>query len=97
MKRRVQSPLALLACVALGIGAAAAQATPGDHKVQICHGTASETNPYVLITVDEHALKGHFDDGVSAPGHGWKNNPDLLITDEVPECPGSGGEGEIAS
>ena len=28
-------------------------------KVTICHATGSETNPYVLITVDEHALKAH--------------------------------------
>jgi hypothetical protein len=27
--------------------------------VTICHATGSETNPYVLITVDEHALKAH--------------------------------------
>jgi hypothetical protein len=31
-----------------------------DHgKVTICHATGSETNPYVLITVDEHALNAH--------------------------------------
>jgi hypothetical protein len=27
--------------------------------VTICHATGSESNPYVLITVDEHALKAH--------------------------------------
>jgi hypothetical protein len=30
-------------------------------KVTICHATGSETNPYVLITVDEHALKAHME------------------------------------
>jgi hypothetical protein len=28
-------------------------------KVTICHATGSETNPYVRITVDSHALKAH--------------------------------------
>ena len=46
------------------------------HKVSICHGTASEKNPYVLIHVDINALKGHFDG--TAPGHGKKNHPDFL-------------------
>ena len=31
----------------------------GSHKTTICHATGSETNPYVLITVDNHALKAH--------------------------------------
>ena len=31
----------------------------GEHKTTICHATGSETNPYVLITVDNHALKAH--------------------------------------
>lgn len=54
----------------------AAQA--GNHdKVLICHGTASETNPYVVISVDEHALAGHFDG--TAPGHGPNNHPDLPV------------------
>jgi len=33
---------------------------PSEHKVTLCHATGSTTNPYVLITVDYHALKnGH--------------------------------------
>src|SRR5437867_8569928 len=33
----------------------------GDHKITICHATGSEKNPYVEITVDEHAVddRGH--------------------------------------
>jgi len=31
----------------------------GSHKTTICHATGSETNPYVLITIDNHALKAH--------------------------------------
>ena len=44
----------------------------GDHKVTICHRTNSETNPYVLIEVDDAAVDGaggsdhmsHSEDGV---------------------------------
>ena len=91
MRQLARSTLVLAVCAVLGIGVAAAQASPDD-KVQICHATASATNPYVLITVDEHALAGHFrEDGPTAPGHGQRNYPDLLITPAMPECPGEGG------
>ncbi|OJV94398.1 MAG: hypothetical protein BGO39_21805 [Chloroflexi bacterium 54-19] len=37
--------------------------TPGltteDKKVTICHATGSQTNPYVLITIDENAVDAH--------------------------------------
>ena len=49
-----------------------AWADPGDHLVTICHGAVDH---YELITVDEHALKGHLDG--TAPGHGWQNLPDV--------------------
>jgi len=45
-----------------------------NHKVTICHGTASAKNPYVLINVDTNALAGHFNG--TAPGHGKNNYPD---------------------
>jgi hypothetical protein len=65
-----------LAAVAIGGGllfAAPASAKPDqDHKVTICHFTASETNPYVVITIDQHALKHHFSNhnGVTSPHQG---------------------------
>jgi hypothetical protein len=44
-------------------------------KANICHGTASDSNPYVLISIDESALKAHFDG--SGKGHGARNHPDI--------------------
>ena len=36
---------------------------PSEHKVTLCHATGSATNPFVMITVDYHALKnGHTGD-----------------------------------
>jgi len=93
MRHLARAPLTLAACALLGIGVTTTQAAE-NQKVQICHATASDTNPYVLITVDEHALAGHFrEKGTTAPGHGQNNFPDLLVTDDMPLCPGSGGEG----
>lgn len=86
MRQLARSTLVLAVCAVLGIGVATAQAGR-DHKVQICHATASATNPYVLITVDEHALAGHFRaDGPTAPGHGQNNYPDVYPVEGV--CPG---------
>lgn len=75
--------LGAIAVVTLGLGLAAGLARNAQaigvqetHKIGICHGTASEKNPYVLIYVDLHALKGHFDG--TAPGHGKNNHPDFI-------------------
>jgi hypothetical protein len=74
--------LAVATCAAGSVViATAAQAARNDDKIVICHGTASETNPYVLISVDAHALEGHLDG--SAPGHGKNNHPDLLFVNGV--------------
>jgi ABC-type sugar transport system substrate-binding protein len=45
---------------ALFAGAAGA-AENSDHKVSICHVTSSETNEFVLISVDEHAVPAHLE------------------------------------
>ena len=77
---------ALLATFAIaGLGLAATGSAEGN-KVSLCHGTASEPNPYVLISVDESALAGHFDG--TAPGHGWRNHPDVALAEGETECPG---------
>lgn len=46
-------------------------------KILICHGTASQTNPYVLLSVAAQAVNGHFDG--TAPGHGPRNHPDIYL------------------
>ncbi len=82
---RLPAVVAVLALSWSGV-TAAAQASNND-PVLICHGTASETNPYVVISVDEHAVTGHFNG--TAPGHGKNNHPDLLANPD-----GSCGDGE---
>jgi hypothetical protein len=72
-------------------------------KVTICHATGSETNPYVLITVDEHALKAHtsHQDGEDivnptgpCPGAtiptGLGNPPSGILSPPGGQAPGSG-------
>jgi hypothetical protein len=85
---------ALVAAAAIGLAyIPRATADQNSHKVTICHGTASAKNPYVMITVDESALKGHFNG--TAPGHGKNNYPDKYPVDGA--CPGGGGGGVTPS
>ena len=91
MPRAARSTALLAALVLTAIGGATTASASQDHKVRLCHGTASATNPYVLIAVDEHALKGHFDG--DAPGHGQNNAPDFVLADDASDCSGGPGEG----
>jgi hypothetical protein len=74
----------------IGVAAAAPPA-----RVTICHGTASESNPYEAITVSAASFKdGHFDDQ-TLPSHGANNHPDFILV-EGSDCaagPGGGGGG----
>jgi hypothetical protein len=76
----------LVAANALGalVFAVAAQAGGGAETVLVCHGTASATNPYELISVNANALQGHFDG--AAPAHGWQNAPDMLFDPSFASC-----------
>jgi len=78
MRIRTRSSLGIAALGALAVAVTAHGAT--DEKVLVCHGTASATNPLVLIEVSQSALNGHFDfaqDGtLVATGHGKQNAPD---------------------
>jgi hypothetical protein len=59
----------------LGASASLASATKADpdHKVTICHATASATNPYVVITVDIASIVGD-----SGHGHSGVNAGDII-------------------
>jgi hypothetical protein len=73
--RAIHAAARVFAAVAVAAGtiggtASMASATKGDpaHKVQICHATASKTNPYVMITVDVASIvgdSGHGNSGVN--------------------------------
>jgi hypothetical protein len=76
VKSLSKGAVALISSLALIVAAGVASAAD-EHKIWICHGTASEPNPYVLISVDESARAGHFDG--TAPGHGPNNNPDQEV------------------
>ena len=94
MTRNARLGLAVGALALVGAGLTASASAEPAGKVLTCHGTASETNPYVLISVSENALAGHFDG--TAPGHGPRNNPDFLLPEGATECgdgPGDGGGG----
>jgi hypothetical protein len=64
----------------LGAFAVATAQGAAHEKVLVCHGTASASNPLVLIEVSQNALNGHFDVGdggtLVATGHGKQNAPD---------------------
>jgi hypothetical protein len=55
---------------------AVAHATQPDpeHKVGLCHRTASDTNPYVYIEVDEASLPAHLNDLPGHPAKVWKTD-----------------------
>ena len=92
MRRVTRTTFAVAACALSVVGVTGtAQAAPAD-KVLICHGTASDSNPYVLISVSENALAGHFDG--TAPGHGENNHPDFLLPSGASDCSGGPGGGE---
>ena len=92
MRKATAGVAAFMLASGLAVGAAGAASAD---KVTICHGTASETNPYVEITVSDSSFKsGHFD-GVPNPSHGDNNHPDFILVDgsTCADGPGGGGGG----
>ncbi|MDQ5825862.1 MAG: hypothetical protein M3441_16840, partial [Chloroflexota bacterium] len=78
---------------------AEATSTPdGGRKINICHATGSETNPYVLIEISENAIPAHQDhqegeDIIPAPAEGCPMPPtntpvptDTKVPTEVPSA-----------
>ena len=73
MRFRTGKAIAVAMVVAgtLGGTATMASATKGDeHTVEICHATASKTNPYVMITVDVASIVGDSGHGSSGMNEG---------------------------
>lgn len=75
--KRLLVALAAAATLAVPVAATATPDPEDDgHKVTICHRTASDSNPYVFIEVDEASLSpGHLDN--ADPGHKptfWKSD-----------------------
>jgi hypothetical protein len=64
--------LAIMVAGTISAGAPMASATKGDpeHRVTICHATASNTNPYVTITVDVASIVGDSGHGSSGVNEG---------------------------
>ncbi|MET3718497.1 MULTISPECIES: hypothetical protein [unclassified Arthrobacter] len=61
--KRILAALGVTGLALLGATApaAATDEAEADHKITICHATGSESNPYVSVTIDLHALKAHLD------------------------------------
>lgn len=79
MRRFVIATATTLAAGGIALGVAGTSSARPADRITICHGTASETNPYVEITVSANSFKdGHFEDGI-APGHGPNNHPDFIL------------------
>ena len=72
--RKLASLVAAGALVFALAGVATATQPDPDHKVTICHRTASDTNPYNFISIDEVALDTHLDNGKGHPGREWKSD-----------------------
>jgi len=58
-----------------------------DHKVVICHATGSATNPFVMISIDRHAL----------PAHLSNHGDDFVVTSDDTSCVQSTGNSNVGA
>jgi hypothetical protein len=84
MRRITRATLAAAVCGLCSVGMTAAAQADNGGKVLLCHGTASDSNPYVLISISVNGLAGHFDG--TAPGHGKNNHPDFFPAPGSTDC-----------
>ena len=58
------------------LGAGVASATPpgNETKTGLCHRTASDSNPYTFIEVDDRSLPAHLNDHPGHPPKAWKSD-----------------------
>ncbi len=78
--KRLHSLVLSAAVLATLAGTAAADPSPAK-KVQICHGTASATNPWVLIDVSVNSDPVRLDDTA-----GQSRNADFAYNPAYPDC-----------
>ena len=65
-------------------GTAAAQAPGARDKVTICHRTASESNPYIMISTDvESVIESHLDHDQAGTGPGGDIIPEFTYSGET--------------
>jgi hypothetical protein len=81
------SRAAIVASVMCGVVVSVAQASDGDQKVLLCHATNAATNPYELISIDEHGAAGHLQ-----AGHGDGDHTDFLPAEGSSDCSTGGPE-----
>jgi hypothetical protein len=68
------------------------------HKITICHATNSETNPYVVITIDIAAWNDEGGQGHSPEHHVNRKTGDHdVLWDEVNGCAGDDGGGTTST
>jgi hypothetical protein len=76
MMKRIGVVAALAGIVLMSGGIGVASATPpgNETKTGLCHRTASDSNPYVFIEVDDESLPAHLNDLPGHPPKAWKTD-----------------------